>query len=433
MGPDGSRLALKDATGFGWTLFDLHGDLAGLENQAMNAVTDALRYDGYGLSIDADGAFGSPWRYQGALDVSPNGNPLYDLGARFYAPSLGAFTSLDSVAGSAADPLSMNRFLYAEANPATLVDPTGHNAIVEDGTIIREQSLYKKPVSARKLLAHKKYGTRTSAQVAGDARFHARTASRYGETGQFGERRPYRKTPTASWRDAHNALISDYYSTVPQFEEDQARWNALYDANRAHADDVGYVFHRPTVHDALNELGLMPVFGIAADVPNAILYASEGDWGNAALAGASVVPVGEIANYGIKGARALGAADRLIDFAHGTTVANAERILDEGVSESAIRGASSGSREPGSFFTIRIDPNDPDAALEHALWWARERHGGECVVVVCSIPEGLADQLERNGLLRNSRQPIESVFRPGSFPLINEYRANWQVVRGFEP
>jgi hypothetical protein len=43
-----------------------------------------------------------------------------------YAPSLGAFTSLDTFAGSAQDPLSLNRFLYAEANPATLIDPTGH-------------------------------------------------------------------------------------------------------------------------------------------------------------------------------------------------------------------------------------------------------------------------------------------------------------------
>ena len=36
------------------------------------------------------------------------------------------FTSLDTVAGAAQHPLSMNRFLYAEANPATLVDPSGH-------------------------------------------------------------------------------------------------------------------------------------------------------------------------------------------------------------------------------------------------------------------------------------------------------------------
>jgi hypothetical protein len=49
------------------------------------------------------------------------------MGARFYAPSAGAFTSLDSFAGSAADPASMNRFLYVEGNPASLIDPTGHS------------------------------------------------------------------------------------------------------------------------------------------------------------------------------------------------------------------------------------------------------------------------------------------------------------------
>ncbi len=91
----------------------------------MSAVTDALRYDGYGVTIDTDGAFESPWKYQGALNVAPNANPLYDLRARMYAPSLGAFTSLDSVLGNAANPLSMNRFLYAEANPTTLIDPAG--------------------------------------------------------------------------------------------------------------------------------------------------------------------------------------------------------------------------------------------------------------------------------------------------------------------
>ncbi len=128
LGPDGSRLGLRNQTSSTqvWTLFDLHGDVAALENSAMSAVSDALRYDGYGVTVNTDGSFGSPWKFQGALDVASGSEPLYDIGARMYAPSLGSWTSLDSVAGSAQDPLSMNRFLYAEANPATLIDPTGH-------------------------------------------------------------------------------------------------------------------------------------------------------------------------------------------------------------------------------------------------------------------------------------------------------------------
>jgi hypothetical protein len=54
------------------------------------------------------------------------------MGARLYDPGVGAFTSLDTVAGSAQSPLSMNRWLYARADPATLVDPTGHAAVLED-------------------------------------------------------------------------------------------------------------------------------------------------------------------------------------------------------------------------------------------------------------------------------------------------------------
>jgi hypothetical protein len=41
-------------------------------------------------------------------------------------PGSGTFSQLDTVMGSAQDPLSLNRFLYAHANPATLIDPTGH-------------------------------------------------------------------------------------------------------------------------------------------------------------------------------------------------------------------------------------------------------------------------------------------------------------------
>jgi RHS repeat-associated protein len=79
------------------------------------------------------GAIESPWRwrwrFQGRILESADGSTdLYDFQARSYDPSLGAFTSFDSVAGSAQNPLTLNRYLYALANPATLVDPDGHMA-----------------------------------------------------------------------------------------------------------------------------------------------------------------------------------------------------------------------------------------------------------------------------------------------------------------
>jgi RHS repeat-associated protein len=108
---------------------DPHGSVAG-QAQA-SALTTALRYDGYGQTI-ATAPTSLPaearrWKYQGRLDIAPDGlaAPLYEWSARFYSPGLGTFTQLDPLQGSALDPLTLNRYLYAAANPATLIDPTG--------------------------------------------------------------------------------------------------------------------------------------------------------------------------------------------------------------------------------------------------------------------------------------------------------------------
>jgi RHS repeat-associated protein len=138
----GTRLASATATATGWAMGDLHGNFVGdLDDQ--RDIIDALRYDPYGEtagSYTGEAPVKAPWRFQGRLDVSPgsadpqNTDALYDGGARFYAPSSGVFTSLDSVAGSAINPRSMNRFLYAHANPASLIDPTGHTACYDANT-----------------------------------------------------------------------------------------------------------------------------------------------------------------------------------------------------------------------------------------------------------------------------------------------------------
>jgi RHS repeat-associated protein len=53
---------------------------------------------------------------------------MYDLRARFYDPRNGRFSSFDSQQNSIADPQSMHKYLYANANPVMFGDPTGHEA-----------------------------------------------------------------------------------------------------------------------------------------------------------------------------------------------------------------------------------------------------------------------------------------------------------------
>src|SRR5262249_44516493 len=48
------------------------------------------------------------------------------LRARHYSPALGRFLQRDTFGGFAARPQSLNRYAYAENNPARFTDPSGH-------------------------------------------------------------------------------------------------------------------------------------------------------------------------------------------------------------------------------------------------------------------------------------------------------------------
>jgi RHS repeat-associated protein len=114
-------------TGFAWIVPDLHGNVVA-QCGASGNLTDVFRYDAYGNLIGNTMTSGvaSPWRFQGRILESTAGSATYDFGARAYVPDLGTFTSLDSLVGSAQNPMTLNRYLYADANPATMVDPDGH-------------------------------------------------------------------------------------------------------------------------------------------------------------------------------------------------------------------------------------------------------------------------------------------------------------------
>ncbi|HET9851991.1 MAG TPA: RHS repeat-associated core domain-containing protein [Candidatus Limnocylindrales bacterium] len=134
---DGSRLAVKTGGSVSWLLFDLHGSVVALCPAGSSTLSDAYRFDGWGQQVASAGTAVNPWRYRGLLNIGSDAltGALLDMNARDYSPQLGTFTQQDSVQGSAANPASMNRFLYAHANPATLIDPDGHMV----------QSVYQEP------------------------------------------------------------------------------------------------------------------------------------------------------------------------------------------------------------------------------------------------------------------------------------------------
>jgi RHS repeat-associated protein len=101
--------------------YDGQGNVRMLVNG--NTVEDTYDYDGYGNLLACTGSDVNNYRYQGQ-QWDPNLG-LYYLRARYYAPKLGRFWTMDTYEGDQNDPLSLHKYLYAEADPVDNDDPTG--------------------------------------------------------------------------------------------------------------------------------------------------------------------------------------------------------------------------------------------------------------------------------------------------------------------
>ncbi len=62
---------------------------------------------------------------------------LYHLRARSYDPNRGRFTTVDPFPGFTDDPVSLHRYLYANADPVNFYDPTGLSSSSEYGILTR--------------------------------------------------------------------------------------------------------------------------------------------------------------------------------------------------------------------------------------------------------------------------------------------------------
>ena len=69
--------------------------------------------------------------YTGKERDAESGNDYF--GARYYASSMGRFSSPDSVAGDPEDPQSWNLYSYVRNKPTISTDPDGHDCIYADG------------------------------------------------------------------------------------------------------------------------------------------------------------------------------------------------------------------------------------------------------------------------------------------------------------
>ncbi len=92
-------------------------------------LTDTYQYQAFGQELSQFGSTTNPYRYSGER-VDPT-TGLVHMRARDYDPATGRFVGRDPFEGVLRDPVSLHRYLYANANPVFFSDPTGRFSAVE--------------------------------------------------------------------------------------------------------------------------------------------------------------------------------------------------------------------------------------------------------------------------------------------------------------
>jgi len=90
-------------------------------------ITDTYDYDAYGQIENRTGTTDNAYLFTGEQYDDSLGN--YYLRTRYYNPAIGRFISMDNFDGVQRQPLTLNKYLYANADPVNRIDPTGQFSI----------------------------------------------------------------------------------------------------------------------------------------------------------------------------------------------------------------------------------------------------------------------------------------------------------------
>jgi RHS repeat-associated protein len=113
-GPSGKAVALDDQ----------HDDLSGLFTASGTSLSGSTTYSPWGQVLGTSGP-AVQVGYQGQWTDPATGQ--VNMGSRFYKPSTGSFSNKDTAPASGGGAVTDNDYAYADDNPVTVTDPTGHS------------------------------------------------------------------------------------------------------------------------------------------------------------------------------------------------------------------------------------------------------------------------------------------------------------------
>ncbi len=122
----GRTLGISDGGGAQLAYSDLHGDLVGTFKADGSTLLDSASYDPFG-EVTARAGDAHLLGYQGAYTDLDTGK--VNMAARWYQPTTGSFVSRDTLTQSPDPSVQLNRYTYANDNPLTNIDPSGHDSL----------------------------------------------------------------------------------------------------------------------------------------------------------------------------------------------------------------------------------------------------------------------------------------------------------------
>jgi len=98
------------------------------------AITDTYAFRAFGELEGSTGITLNDYLYTGE-QYDPNLG-FYYLRARYYNPAIGRFPTMDTYAGRQFEPMTLHKYLYVHANPASNIDPSGHLSLAGVGKAV---------------------------------------------------------------------------------------------------------------------------------------------------------------------------------------------------------------------------------------------------------------------------------------------------------
>ncbi|WP_268247977.1 RHS repeat-associated core domain-containing protein, partial [Streptomyces lateritius] len=121
---DGSLFGVKTAVSAVLALTDLHDDVVAQFTATGEALAGSTTYSPFGKVVQSTGMLGALGYQSGWTDPE---TAKVNMAARWYSPETGQFNSRDSMGlNPLGKSVNANRYAYANGNPMTGVDPTGH-------------------------------------------------------------------------------------------------------------------------------------------------------------------------------------------------------------------------------------------------------------------------------------------------------------------